>query len=375
MRKNHVTLIVGLLLCSIVALAVPHASLALTPACTPIGNTASVQYNVSGALQAPVSSNTNTITVGNKVSLTVTAQDATPGISVVPNQTGALLNFRITNSGNAKEKYLLSYKPFSGSTTSVFSGNNTVTDTFDAASAATGVASVPTTTTAVVNAGSTLDVTIIGTMPAPPLSNGDKAVYALIARAVNPTTNVLETQNSNSNIDSAFGTCTSDIVLDFESGTLDAGVPGASSARSGFNVSLTTLTVNKTSVVYSDPINGTTNPKAIPGAIMEYIVTITNPAGQGNATAVTITDDLVTSLTSTSSAWASKTGAQPSGCAGYARANIASGGWKCLDVTDTNGGTSSWGVGAGGPTQKLTATIDNLLTSQTATILYQATIQ
>lgn len=38
------------------------------------------------------------------------------------------------------------------------------------------------------------------------------------------------------------------------------------------------LTVVKLSTVHSDPVNGTTNPKAIPGAVIEYQIIITNPA-------------------------------------------------------------------------------------------------
>jgi uncharacterized repeat protein (TIGR01451 family) len=38
------------------------------------------------------------------------------------------------------------------------------------------------------------------------------------------------------------------------------------------------LTVVKLSVVYSDPVNNTTNPKAIPGAIVEYQIIVTNPS-------------------------------------------------------------------------------------------------
>jgi uncharacterized repeat protein (TIGR01451 family) len=37
-----------------------------------------------------------------------------------------------------------------------------------------------------------------------------------------------------------------------------------------------TLTIAKTSTVISDPLNGATNPKAIPGAIMRYNLTVTN---------------------------------------------------------------------------------------------------
>jgi hypothetical protein len=51
------------------------------------------------------------------------------------------------------------------------------------------------------------------------------------------------------------------------------------------------LTVVKSSAIVSDPNNGTTNPKAIPGALMNYTVTVTNTnAGTADAASTTITD-------------------------------------------------------------------------------------
>ena len=38
------------------------------------------------------------------------------------------------------------------------------------------------------------------------------------------------------------------------------------------------LTIVKLSTVHSDPVNGTVNPKAIPGAIIEYQIIVTNPS-------------------------------------------------------------------------------------------------
>lgn len=38
------------------------------------------------------------------------------------------------------------------------------------------------------------------------------------------------------------------------------------------------LTVTKTSVVYSDPVNNLVNPKLIPGGFVDYTITVTNPA-------------------------------------------------------------------------------------------------
>ena len=53
----------------------------------------------------------------------------------------------------------------------------------------------------------------------------------------------------------------------------------------------TSLSVTKISNVVSDPVNGTTNSKAIPGATVRYCILVTNP-GTAIATAVTATDNL-----------------------------------------------------------------------------------
>jgi uncharacterized repeat protein (TIGR01451 family) len=58
----------------------------------------------------------------------------------------------------------------------------------------------------------------------------------------------------------------------------------------------TTLSVSKSSSVLSDPVSGSTNPKAIPGAVMEYCVTVTN-AGTVSATTVIATDTLPADVT------------------------------------------------------------------------------
>ena len=50
---------------------------------------------------------------------------------------------------------------------------------------------------------------------------------------------------------------------------------------------LANLIITKTTIVISDPINGTNNPKLIPGGIVEYAITITN-AGTGPVDASTV---------------------------------------------------------------------------------------
>lgn len=63
-----------------------------------------------------------------------------------------------------------------------------------------------------------------------------------------------------------------------------------------FCVPETTLSVTKISQVVSDPVNGTTDPKAIPGAILQYCILISN-AGSASAEAITATDTIPGNVT------------------------------------------------------------------------------
>ena len=57
------------------------------------------------------------------------------------------------------------------------------------------------------------------------------------------------------------------------------------------------LTVTKTSLVYSDPVNGTIFPKAIPGAFVTYTITVANPGSVAiDNNSVVVTDPTATGL-------------------------------------------------------------------------------
>jgi uncharacterized repeat protein (TIGR01451 family) len=60
-------------------------------------------------------------------------------------------------------------------------------------------------------------------------------------------------------------------------------------AYAAFRVVAASLTASKTATVISDPVNGTTDPKAIPGALVRYVVQIDNE-GTAAATSVTVED-------------------------------------------------------------------------------------
>lgn len=57
-----------------------------------------------------------------------------------------------------------------------------------------------------------------------------------------------------------------------------------------------TVTLDKTSSIVSDPVNGTTDPKFIPGAIVRYCILASN-AGSGTTTGIAITDSLPATVT------------------------------------------------------------------------------
>lgn len=76
----------------------------------------------------------------------------------------------------------------------------------------------------------------------------------------------------------------------------DPGQQGAAIHDITFCRPTANLTIAKTSSVISDPINGTTDPKAIPGATMRYCILVTNN-GSGTATGINIADALPASTT------------------------------------------------------------------------------
>jgi uncharacterized repeat protein (TIGR01451 family) len=83
-----------------------------------------------------------------------------------------------------------------------------------------------------------------------------------------------------------------DTVLADGAGSTDGANDGAHSATDTYVVSAASLTVTKSSRPVSDPVNGTTNPKMIPGAVVEYCISVVNAAGSATATGINLVDVL-----------------------------------------------------------------------------------
>jgi len=281
----------ALLAFAALALAVPFAAQAAgTASGTQIGNTATAIYSVSGVTQPLVSSGPSaTFTVDNKVNLTVVANTA--NVSVVPGSTDRVLVFTVTNNGNTPQAYGLNIvsratDSFNMSNVRIYrdndnSGTVNVGDTLYAD---------PTTFTNLAS-DATWTILVVADTPAP-LANGSIAAQDLVATTYDAGGLLVtaQTTTATAGVDVVFadiaGSDSGDIARD-----------GKHSAVGTFTVSAAAITVTKNAVIYSDPFNGTTNPKAIPGAVITYTVTVTNAAGGSQATNVTITDIMPANVT------------------------------------------------------------------------------
>lgn len=84
---------------------------------------------------------------------------------------------------------------------------------------------------------------------------------------------------ANGNVVITFGSAVDTIVIaygDHSYAPIDPGQQGIALHDITFCKAVANIAVSKITSVISDPVNGTTNPKAIPGAVMEYCILISN---------------------------------------------------------------------------------------------------
>ncbi|MDF3019015.1 MAG: uncharacterized protein K0Q92_318 [Steroidobacteraceae bacterium] len=299
---------VGLACVALGSIAVSQQAFAEgTAAGTTIQNTATVNYQVGGVSQAAINSNTAEFLVDNKVNLTVTRLNAAPGVSVSPGGTDYYTTFKLTNSGNKTQGYILN-----GSLAGNGDANLTgVANPFGAGPADTiqmlntrtfvsGAACDDTTPTPTYD--SSTDTTVfVDSLAADDcvyvfvVANADTIAAGFINGAVAAVRLTAQARIANSGAATVVPKHNDDADIPGTEQNIfaDAGQDATESADSVFVVSSATLTVAKSSAVISDPINVAPNFKAIPGAVMEYTIRLTNNGG-ADATGVVITDLLPT---------------------------------------------------------------------------------
>jgi uncharacterized repeat protein (TIGR01451 family) len=264
-----------------------------TDAGTDITNMATVDYTVGTVNQPAVNSNIVTFKTDRRILVTV-AEIGGGYTDVTPGDTEQLLTFTVTNDTNGPLDFRLEATNDSTGTTEAHGGsddfdptpfvvivdsnNNGVYDSgIDAADFLDEIAE-----------GDTVTVWIVSTIPFGQL-NDETAGLTLTAYAAQAGGAGLgaDWTESASETDTVVDTVFGDIAGD----TGDVARDGKHSDDDAYRVRTATLAVTKTSRVVSDPYNGTTDPKRIPGAVIEYCVTVEN-TGDVAALDVALTDVL-----------------------------------------------------------------------------------
>ncbi|MDE2403917.1 MAG: hypothetical protein KGM17_04260 [Sphingomonadales bacterium] len=297
MKKYRLLQAAGFAALSIGLAGSAHA--AGTTAGATITNTVSVNYNV-GAVAQTAQSATNTVTVDRKVVLTMTTAGATT--TVAPGALAQVTTFTVTNASNDTIDVGLAATNQASGATAQHGG----TDAFDVGNVryyvdtngnGTYDAGTDTQVTYIdeLAADTTKTVFVVSDIPAG-ATNGQVSGVVLTATAESGATVGSEgpvlTNTAGAN------TAGVDTVLADAAGTGgDVAGDGKYSVKGDYTVAGAVLSVNKYSTIVSDPINGASNPKAIPGAVIEYCIAVANGAGAATATNLAISDALPATVT------------------------------------------------------------------------------
>ena len=272
-----------------------------TPSGTSVGNIATINYSVDGTAQPEVGStetgNTSgpgaetTFLVGTTINLTLIETNTT-FTSVAAGSLQQATSFTLTNLGNDNQGYNLTA---ANSSLAAF----TQSDAFDVGTFAYYIdvnndGLLDTNDTLINSVDSlapdaSIDLLVTATIPPSEVDTAQSTIsLTAVTTTKNTTVAVVETVGE-------YNSTVVQIVFSDPLTTANGTDPGQTEgdasavALDAYRVLTAALTVSKTSAVYSDPANGTVNPKAIPGAIITYTITIVNN-GSGTATGISITD-------------------------------------------------------------------------------------
>lgn len=323
-----------------------------TAAGSTITNNVTVNYQVGGFSQTAETAS-DTFTVDRKVNLVV-AEVGTTTTQVSPGELAAVTTFEVTNLSNAPLDFALAAAQQSGG-----AGAHSNTDSFDVDNVRIYV---ETDGVAGFSAGDTLvsyvdelaadDSATVYVVSDIPVSLTTGSVAAVTLTATGREAGTAGSQGAALSETAGANTAGIDTVFADGAGVTDGSRDAAYSAMDDYTVLAAAITALKTSRVVSDPFNLTTDPKAIPGATIEYCIAVSNAAGGADATGVTISDVLPATVTFDSSY-----GILLDGTVDVSGVCQADG---------TSGGNHAAGVVSG--------TLSSVIAGDTRTLLFRATI-
>lgn len=274
-----------------------------TTAGTTVSNTASVSYSVNGQAQTTTST-TASFVVDRKVNFTVVLDQPGP-TQVNLGQTAAYTRYKVTNTTNATQDFLVN-----AFQSGIVAGVLTGTDDFNLNTFKVfvdvdgdGIYNPAIDTRTYVDElapDNSIAVFIVGDVPATGTINQADVALQVIAAAggaanaqgAGLVATDLSLGNADNSVDVVFADGDSD-GLGVDTSRNGQGWAYGSYVIVTRNVA---LTVNKTALIVSDGVNAL-NPKALPGAIVEYCMIANNATLNASANSVTITDPVPANTT------------------------------------------------------------------------------
>lgn len=288
-----------------VALLMGTTSLALaTPSGTTVTNSVNLSYETSGVPVSVPNAASTSFVVDTAVDLLVDGQDASNSVTATRNQNPAVLTFQVQNLGNAPFGFDvdvsrtgaigLTYNAAGAGAPGTYFVAYGTSPTYNAATATVyntaGFVNVMNR-----NEGESFYVYVVANIPAT-VTDGQVDTFTVTARALTASTNTPVAELTGQGVNNV------DIVF------ADPGTNGFEADNETLVIAAPELTATKTSVVLSENRDGTFNCASgtavvgaaayIPGACIQYTITLTNAAGASTAaTNVSITDALPADVT------------------------------------------------------------------------------
>lgn len=339
---------------------------ATTTAGTDITNNVTVNYTVGTTAQTAKTAS-DTFKVDRKILFTVNEATPTGTTSVNPGQTAQVTRFQVTNNSNDILDFSLAASQIVGGTaahggTDTFNVNNLL---FFVDANGDGVYTAGTDTATTIDDlaadGGSRYVFIIGDIPAS-ATNGQVAGVTLTGTALNSNgTAITAATDATANGANTMETIFADVAKSGNGGTSPAR-DGIDVATDDYTVQAAVLTVFKSSTVISDGVS-VTNPKAIPGAVVEYCISVANAAGGATATGINISD-VVPANTTYSAGTIKVNGTVTSPGAGQ----TCSAGTAVTDATDADAGSYTAG------TTTVAGTLANVAAGGSTALIFRVTI-
>ncbi|BDI60862.1 hypothetical protein [Qipengyuania nanhaisediminis] len=361
---------------ALVAMSSTPALAVGTTAGDSITNNVSVSFQVGGEDQTAVT-DSDTFTVDRKIDVNVNLVSTSP-VSVSPGQNQALLTFDVTNLSNAVVDLDLDAVLTGGTAANIQNitmyGDADGSGTFNQADIDAGAISHLDDVAADDGTGTdTVSVFVVADITTDAV-NGDTFDIALVADAHESGTAGLGaeiTATAGANTDGV-----DTVLADGNGGTgEEANNDGAFSDDGQFAVAGALVSVVKSSRIISDPVNGTTNPKAIPGAVIEYCIAVSNAAGAATATSVNVADDLPADVTFITAGNTGSFGIWVDGTATIDNSG-ATPVATCANGSDAEGtAAASYSAGAGtGGLDLISGTLSDIAASVTRSLYFRVTI-